>query len=310
MSVGSPLLAGCAAALFCVACATPAPPSSPESSRTAQQAVDELIAADRAFGAAGGRAAGISVLAAMFAPDVAMPLPGGRFAFGADEAIAALSANADNLQSRLTWQPMHAGVSADGEHGYTWGYMTRTKPDGTEMPWKYLAYWVKRPEGWRVAAYKRRPGAAGAVSTAAVAASLPPRAVAPSHDAALIEAYRSSLDATERAFSADAQVIGLGVAFTRYGSADAVNMGGADDAQFIVGSAAIGMAVSRGKPWEPSTLAWAPDRTIVASSGDLGVTLGVIVQRGPSEPGAPARFAFFTVWRRDDPESPWRYIAE
>jgi hypothetical protein len=53
---------------------------------------------------------------------------------------------------------------------------------------------------------------------------------APSTDAALIETYRASLDATERAFSDSAKVIGLGVAFARYGRPDAVNMGGANDA--------------------------------------------------------------------------------
>jgi hypothetical protein len=135
--------------------------------------------------------------------------------------------------------------------------------------------------------------------------------VPPSTDAARVDAFRASLDATERSFSSDAQAVGLGVAFERYGSADAINLGGTNDPELIVGSEAIGMFVSGGKPSEPSTLTWAPDRTLVASSGDLGVTFGVIVDHAPgADPNAPSRFAFFTVWRRDRIGDPWRYIAD
>ena len=45
---------------------------------------------------------------------------------------------------------------------------------------------------------------------------------------------------------------------------------------------------------------------LVASSGDLGVTVGYIRTKDGSRPPVP----FFTVWRRDSPASPWRYIAE
>ncbi len=179
------------------------------------------------------------------------------------------------------------------------------------MPLKYLAYWIQRPEGWRVAAYKRRPRPPGDVSLAAVAPSLPPARIAPSTDAAAIERYRASLDATERAFSAEAKIVGLGVAFARYGRPDAVNMGGADDAAFVVGSEAIGRTVSGGKPAEASTLVWAPDRTIVATSGDLGVTIGLIRETAPAtDPKAPTVFPFFTVWQRASTNDPWRYVAE
>jgi hypothetical protein len=113
------------------------------------------------------------------------------------------------------------------------------------------------------------------------------------------------------AFSAEAKIIGLGVAFARFGSADAVNMGGPDDAAFVVGSEAIGRSVSGGKPADPSTLSWAPDRTIVASSGDLGVTIGLIRPNAPfTDANAPTVFPFFTVWHRANPKDPRLYIAE
>jgi hypothetical protein len=299
------------AALLCAACASPGPGPAPSRAHSPQAVVDEILAADRAYAAASATMDVVSGLSAMFAADVAMQIPGARFSASADEAVAALRANPDNATSRIEWVPVRGGTSADGHHGYTWGYMTLHKPDGTTAPYKYLSYWVKQRDGWRVAAYKRRPRPAGEVSLAPVAASLPPRLVAVSTDAEAIERYRESLDATERAFSADAQVVGLGVAFARYGTADAVNMGGPQNAAFVVGSEAIGDVVSDGNPAEPSPLWWAPDRTLVATSGDLGVTIGLIRRNKPSaDPNAPPGFPFFTVWRRASVSDPWRYIAE
>ena len=297
-------------ALFCAACASPPAPTKPAGSADAHSVVDELLATDKAFSARSATTDLVTGLSAMFAADVAMPLPGGRFTTSAAEAVDALRAGPGNLQSRGEWIPVRAGISADGQQGYTWGYMTVHRPDGTTVPAKYLSYWVRKTEGWRVAAYKRRPRPPGEVSVTPVAPSLPPRLVAPSSDATAIERFRSSLDATERAFSADAKLIGLGVAFARYGSADAVNMGGANDAAFVVGSEAIGRAVSEGKPAEPSTLTWGPDRTIVASSGDLGVTIGLIRETAPQTGPNPPVYPFFTVWRRADTSAPWLYIAE
>jgi len=295
--------------LLLAACVSPLPPAPPRDA-SPQAVVDELLATDRAFSAASRQTDVISGLSPMFAADVAMPIPGSRFSASATEAIGALRANPDNAQSRLDWVPVRGGVSADGLHGFTWGYMTLRKPDATTVPLKYLAYWVKGAEGWRVVAYKRRPRPPGEISLAPVAPSLPTRLVVPSTDTAVTERFRASLDATERAFSVEIQVIGLGVAFARYGSADAVNMGGANDAAFVVGAEAIGLSVSEGKPAEPSTLSWAPDRTIVATSGDLGVTIGLIRQNMPSAGADAPVFPFFTVWRRTITAAPWLYVAE
>jgi len=303
--------ASLATALLMVSCTSMSPNTPGRDSDSPQSVMEELLAVDRAYSAASAKTDLVSGVSAMFASDVAMSIPGGKFSVSATEATAALRAAPDNAQSRAEWVPVRGGISADGLQGYTWGYMTIVKPDKTTTPGKYLSYWVKRPEGWRVVAYRRRLRPAGEVSLAPVAPSLPARRVPPSPDAALIETYRASLDATERAFSDSAKVIGLGVAFARYGRPDAVNMGGANDAAFVVGSEAIGQVVSGGKPAEPSTLVWAPDRVIVASSGDLGVTIGIIRDTAPGpDPNAPTRFPFFTVWQRATPADPWRYVAE
>jgi hypothetical protein len=69
--------------------------------------------------------------------------------------------------------------------------------------------------------------------------------------------------------------------------------------------------VAEGEPPTGSSVSWAPDRgVIVASSGDLGVTIGTIVVNEPDSTGARQSFPFFTVWRRAGPDQPWRYVAE
>jgi ketosteroid isomerase-like protein len=290
-----------AATLFIAACARTAQVGSV--ALAPQSAVDELLAADRAFSEASARTDLITGLAAMFAPDVAMPVPG-RWVEGAPAVIEALRANPANAQSRLEWTPIRGGISADGQQGFTFGYMTLRRPDSTSAPMKYLAYWVKGPGGWRVAVYRRRPRPEGAVSLGAMAPSLPVRMVA--FDPSGTGRFGESLAESERSFSRDAQRIGLGPAFAQYGRADAVNMGGATDTTFVFGAEAIARGVPAG-----SSVSWGPNRVIVASSGDLGVTIGMIYpNQRPADGSQPAGFPFFTVWRRSGPAAPWRYIAE
>ena len=273
----------------------------------ARQAMDDLLAADRAFASASAKAPDlIAGLSPMFADDVAMPIAGGAFSATKAEAIEAMRTNPDNLKDKAHWIPIRGGISADGLHGFTFGFMTVRRSDNTEIAVKYLAYWVKEPEGWRVSVYRRRPRGAGAVAAEPMPPSLPPQMMPARTDAAAVESARDSLAQAENAFSTDAQSMGLAAAFTKWGRADAVNMGPPDAAGFIVGAAAIGQSVGAGTPTTSSPVSWSPDRVIVASSGDLGVTLGLI--RSNDGKGAPV--PFFTIWRRDNAKAPWRYIAE
>jgi ketosteroid isomerase-like protein len=273
-------------------------------------AVDELLAADRAFAAASAKSDVVSGLSAMFADDVVMPLPSAQFAEGKAAASAALAANADNAKSRIEWTPVRGGVSADLQHGFTLGFMTLHRPDGGETPLKYLAYWVKKPAGWRVAVYKRNRAAGPAPSLEPLPPIVPAHEVAPSRDAAAIARHKASLDEAERSFSRDARTIGLGAAFARYGAADAVHLGPASEAGLRVGVDKVARGVAGADPLDkPSTITWGPDKSIVASSGDLGVTIGMIRSDAPAA-GQPPAFPFFTIWRRPTPDSPWRYIAE
>jgi len=274
-----------------------------------QGSADELLAADRAYSAASATTDVVTGISSIFADDASGPLPGRQLAMGSDSLIRALKSNPDNAASRIVWAPMGVGISGDGTHGYTYGFMTMTTPGKPAVPMKYLAYWVKGPSGWKVKAYKRVPRAAGDSADGPRVRLIPARAMTPNN--AGIEEYRRSLDAAERAFSDDAQKVGLGQSFRNFGAPEAINMGGPDVKTFVYGPAAIAQAVSDGANGPPSPVTWAPYKVIVAPSGDMGVTIGWITSNdAPAEGQQRARYPFFTVWRRATLSDPWRYVAE
>lgn len=278
---------------------------------TPARAVDDLLAVDRAFSERASRLPLVDGLTPMLAQDVIMPGPPARLYRGVEEVIAVLRA-APDAEARASWTPIRAGLSADGQHGFTFGFLTLTHADGRTSPQKYMAYWVKGTDGWRVAGYKRTRRPDGDASMAMMPPVLPGALVAPRHDGAWLDALRGSLVAAERAFSDQAQAVGLGPAFTTHGHATAVNMGGPSHASYVVGAEAIGRLVGAGQPpGTPSPVEWSSDTALVASSGDLGISFGMIRPNappagGPSSPGQP----FFTIWWRASIDAPWRYIAE
>ncbi|HVQ07918.1 MAG TPA: hypothetical protein VMS43_05745 [Allosphingosinicella sp.] len=274
-----------------------------------QAELEQLLAADRAFAAAAARAASAADgFAPMFDAEAVMPLPGSAsgFATGRDAVIAALRDSPAFRAGSVSWSPIRGGISADGRQGFTYGYLTLAGGDPARRNRKYLAYWIRRPAGWRVAAYRQLPRAPGPVPTAMLPPSLPALAARPTASRATIERHRASLHAAEQAFSGRAQQIGLRAAFREYGRPDAMNMGGP-------GPIAIGLdALTAGFPAGETTspVSWGMERSFIASSGDLGVSIGTIRSNGPVPEGQSASFPFFTVWRRDRPGAPWRYVAE
>jgi ketosteroid isomerase-like protein len=278
---------------------------------TPKAIADELLTADRAFAAASAKTDLIAGLSAMFAADVVMPAPTGVL-YGRAKAIEALKANPANLGAKAEWTPARVALSGDGRHGFTAGLMTITRTDGSVNPAKYLAYWEKQQDGWRVLVYKRVPST---LKTREVNPTylLPAQIVAGKSDAAAIERDRDSLADAERAFSRDAQTIGIGPAFKQYGSPEAINVfGGTETNPFTFGNAAIGEQVgSDQQPPNSSSVNWGPEKTIVAASGDFGVTIGYIVRNKPGDDGKiPPGQPFFTIWKRDSPAGKWLYVAE
>ena len=272
-----------------------------------QAAVDALIAADREFSAAAAEKDIVSGVVAMLRADAVMPSRVAGFSTGPEAIAAALRSYPDLAGAKASWEPVGAGVSADGVHGFSYGFMTIRRQGKPDERAKYLSYWTKGDDGWKVSLFKRGRSAEGEVSLALRPAALP-SAIRPGNPAA-VTTHRDSLAAAEKAFSDDAQKIGLGPAFAKHGASDAMNMGGGAD--FTFGNEAIGADVSRqGPPGAAVPIYWAADEgALVASSGDLGVTWGWIRQHKPAA-GGPEKSPFFTIWRRAAPDQPWRYVAE
>ena len=283
--------------------------ATPLAGQTPADVADGLLAADRAFSAAAREDDLLATLSAMFSENVILPAPGGTFLRGSDAAIEALRSNPANVEAHAYWDPLRAGVSADGLHGFTFGYMAVQRADSAPTLFKYMTYWERQSGGWRARAWKRAPFEGADVAEEPMEPALPPSLVAAETDLDAIRGHEESLAEAERAFSRDAQSIGLGPAFVRYGWPDAVNMG-PRNRPFLVGAEAIGRMVGEGEPPNASSVSWGPDEAvIVASSGDLGITFGRIRSNDPAQADSPP-FPFFTIWRRDSPGDPWRYVAE
>src|SRR5689334_1892469 len=197
-----------------------AAPAAATPAARAQASVDSLIAADRAFADAAKDKELVDGLLPMFDAETIMPSPGG-FVTGPEAIAAALKANPANAGAKASWTPVRGGISADGQHGFTIGFMTITADGKPARNAKYVAYWIKRPAGWRVAVYKRAPRPDGDVSLDLMPPSLPEQALKPATEPATLAAYKASLDKAERDFSDLSLKIGIGPAFVRNGRADA-----------------------------------------------------------------------------------------
>ena len=285
-----------AAAAVCLVAAGPA------SAQDARLLASQLLAADRAFSTAGAKANIVDSIGGMLTENAVMPTPKLDFAIGKSAIIETLKSNPANANATAEWSPVRAGISADGTQGFTYGFMFIHETGKPDRRAKYLSYWIRRPEGWRVAFYKRALSAEGNVTTR-LEPAVPEELVEPNPQR--LQENLASLKAAEKAFSDRAQEVGVGPAFLEFGSEDAMNMGSGSD--FTFGNTAIAKLVGEGNT---TPITWGPDKgALVASSGDLGVTWGFIRPKEPKA-GEPAAFPFFTVWRKAAPDQPWRYVAE
>ncbi len=271
---------------------------------TPQAALNELLTAERALSARAATLSPAEGIASLMAEEGLLMTRGGPVK-GRSAAAASLAANPANNGKRASWRSIRGGVSADGQHGFTLGYLDINGGDPKTAHRRYLAYWVRGAEGWRVATMKQALRSADETPAPAQAAALPSRVV--QADPSRTSEHMRSLIAAEKAFSDRAQVVGIHQAFQENGRRDAIHLFG--EKGFAIGLEAIGKNQSGG-PDGPATINWSANSAIVASSGDLGVTIGAIRPNGPPAEGQPGETPFFTIWRRDSPDQPWRYIAE
>ncbi len=115
-------------------------------------ALDDLLAADRAF-AALSRAEGPAAAFAAYLTDDALQLPAGAAPVRGGANIAAGIAEVPDMS--LDWEPVEGGVADAGDMGWTWGRYTATYPgpegETATSHGKYLNVWIKDDAGdWRV----------------------------------------------------------------------------------------------------------------------------------------------------------------
>ena len=270
---------------------------------SAEASVDELLAADRAFAAGAASVDPVAGITAMLDDEAVMPLPGKGIITGKAAVAEAFRESPAFKDGHVAWAPVRGGISADGSQGFTYGFLTVGSGDEAKRNRKYLSYWVKRPAGWRVVAYRQVPRDAGDISTAMMEPALPTFTATPSPNANVVAVHQQSIAAAEKSFSDHAQNVGLKKAFRDFGREDAMNMWGGANFRVGLDAIATGFEGEDG----PAKIHWSTEKSIVASSGDLGVSIGTIRSNDPAKTDA---FPFFTVWKRDAPDQPWRYIAE
>jgi ketosteroid isomerase-like protein len=276
----------------------------PAAAQTAPKAaLDELLATEHSLSEAAAKLSPAEGIASLIADDGLLFTRQGPIR-GPASALANLAANPANKGNHASWHSLRGGVSADGQQGFTLGYLDVDGGDPATAHRRYLAYWVKGPNGWRVAAMRQLLRPVGEADAPAQPAVVPTHGLAA--DASKVAAYRTSLMAAEKAFSDRAQMVGLNQAFQENGRDDAIHIFG--EKGLSIGLKAIGANFAQ--ETGPATINWSADDAIVASSGDLGVTIGTIRPNGKPAEGQPAATPFFTIWVRENPDQPWRYIAE
>ncbi|HEY6091614.1 MAG TPA: hypothetical protein VIV83_06455 [Gemmatimonadales bacterium] len=245
-----------------------------------------LLAADRALSAR-TQAAGVQGFLQSLADSAVFLYPGAPLLRGAPDIRAFVMA-ADSI-GNVSWTPAFADVSSDGTLGYTYGWTRSSGGRG-----KYLACWRKSAAGWRVIAYARTTPVAVPDSVSPPARRGDPGALVQGR------ADPSELRRADSSFAALSVAQGAKAAFVSYAAADAVSFGGG--AQITEGRDAIGAAFD-GFP-SGAVLEWWPLGAEIATSGDLGCTVGearIVSLHHFSK--------YLTVWQRQADGS-WKFVAD
>lgn len=207
-----------------------------------------------------------------------------------------------NGKSRALVVIVRLDVSADGNDGYSYGYLDVIRPNGDTLPGAFKAYWRRGRDGqWRTLCFGRGRRAPGPLTQ--LPDSLTPRATEykswPMRDT--VEAW-ASLRATEVAFS-DSSATSIMAAFMSFAAPDA---GKIDGSGYVFGREAIGREYLTPPPGFAG-IAWHAERGTVAGSNDLGFNFGPVTERNGAS--RPSSGGFFTIWRRQ-PNGEWKYLVD
>jgi ketosteroid isomerase-like protein len=264
----------------------------------------ELVAAESTLSTVAARDGLAAGLKAAIADD-ALLLVDGEPVIAGRAAIHAHLARAGG-ERRVAWSTLRADVSSDGTHGYTFGRLAeRATPADTAVHGRYLAYWTRGGDGWRLLVFLPRTGASAQDTVPAGFGTPPGGRLGAVRTPAPAESVLLDADA---AFAARSVEAGVATAFAEYAAETAVIPTGRGG--ILWGPAAIRAYYTENVP--PSDgLTWIPRIARVAPGGDFGFTIGDGTYRHVPAGGAPQHSytKYLSVWRRQ-PDGSWRYLAD
>lgn len=266
----------------------------------------ELLLANAATAAKSGKGFAQAVGASLTDSAVVL-VPGAAIARGREASEAALRTRYGAHTRASTWTVQFAAAAASGDGGYAYGVALLEDSAGTPQLVKYLSYWRHTDGAWKIAALlvNARPDTTPAATPASFVA-IADSARAAARDSVL-PAEAHLLIAADSAFAARAAAAGVTDAFVAWAAPNAVALD--DGADPVYGPEAIGKAMAA----TPSgaALGWSPLQAYIASSGDLGFTIGTWTYRAPGKGGTAITTSgkYLTVWGRQ-PSGQWRWVAD
>jgi ketosteroid isomerase-like protein len=289
-----------AAVLLC-GCALHRRPVAPEPARG--PARDSLFRLDQSRSDSVAARGLLEGMLTLLGPQVVYLRGGVPAVYGRDGARALLSASSPPNES-ITWQPLGGGVSRDLASAFTYGVAARVIRPGTAPRLdRYIAYWERAPrQPWRIMAYSEvgAPPAAG-VHVPRDYLEVPVRQ-APKRIAEGISEVREA----DSLFSDLADRMGTAFAFSNTVAPDGLVFG---SPELVIGPKAVQeyYAAAGGG----TALTWHPVFAAVASSLDLGFTIGEYsaTSRGPSGAAVQRFGKYLTVWRRE-PDGSWKFVVD
>jgi ketosteroid isomerase-like protein len=277
---------------------------------TQQDARAALFAADAAHTAAIERLGPIDGIVRAMRGNALYLTPGKDIIRGRHDIRESLvEENPDAAVAHLSRVLLGGDVSADGNFGFTFGWLNRTAPEG--LPYgAYVAVWERDgDDGFRVTAYynQRSPRRVPARDGFPLLATGPGAGGVPHRES--MDRLRRSLIDVDSQFAALSVAQGYSIAFPAYSNPDFLLVFGGN----FIGLLGEQEIVDAYAGWTPAEeLAWTPLYSGASGSGDLGFTVGNATTTVKGADGSIASRSYskyLTLWARTADGS-WRFIAD
>ncbi|HKI03164.1 MAG TPA: DUF4440 domain-containing protein [Thermoanaerobaculia bacterium] len=256
-----------------------------------QAALDAMVATEHAFAKIAAEKGTREAFLAYLADDSVL--------FGPDLTSGKeLWKNRPDSPAFLSWYPILAEVSLAGDLGYDtgpWELRAKGKDDPQVAYGYFVTVWRKQRDGsWKAMMDVGTPNQKPASPiTPAIAPAKPAKVEAAALPKVDVGAERSALLAADRALASAAEAKGQAAAYKGILADDArLHRVGQ---QPVLGREAIGAVLAE----DTAPITWAPAGSVVARSGDLGYTFGLVKRRGngPDSPWVDSD-NYVRIWKK------------